>query len=96
MTNDDFYVRQETELALGRILLEPELVVPALIAALHDPDPGLVANAVVTLGDYGPDAKAAIPALLELSKTSNAGLKEQIKTSLRSIDREAADKANVR
>jgi hypothetical protein len=96
MTNDDFYVRQDAGLALDRIHLEPKLVVPAMIAALHDPAPNLVGNAVVTLGDYGPDAKAAIPALLELSKTSDAGLKEQIKTALRSIDRETADQAGMR
>jgi HEAT repeat protein len=96
MTNEDFCVRQDAQDALGRILSEPELVVPAMVAALHDPAPNLVGNAVVILGDYGPDAKAAIPALLELSKTNNAVLKDQTKWALRNIDRETADKAGLR
>lgn len=40
--------------------------VPALVQVLRDPEPGLRLNAAATLGQIGPAAKDAAPALVEL------------------------------
>ena len=45
-----------------------ELVVPALTAALSDPDRGVPLHAASALGRIGPKAKAAVPELLRLMK----------------------------
>ncbi len=95
MSSTNVWVRRDAELALGRILSEPELVVPAMTKALHDPDVYIPANAVVILGDYGPAAKAAIPDLVELLKTQNPVLQDQVKYALYRIDPVAAARAGV-
>jgi hypothetical protein len=56
--------------ALGGIHAEPDLVVPVLVKALQDPAPTIQRKAIAALGKYGPQAKGAFPALLELYNRS--------------------------
>ena len=97
--------RKQATQALGRIGVEPDTVVPALIAilrtetnaagrgaaalalahfdqlsgltvpwllaALHDPDAGVVSDVVDALGRLGPAAIAAVPQLRELAASPN-------------------------
>lgn len=70
-TNSD--VRAFAVYTLGRMALEPELVDPVLINALHDPDREVRYNAAFGLGALafmGGDGKPAIPALMATLKDS--------------------------
>jgi hypothetical protein len=48
--------------ALGKIHAQPEIVVPALIKALEEPEP--LGGLNEALGEFGPDAKSAVPAIV--------------------------------
>lgn len=93
LTNTESYVSLSATAALGQIRAEPKLVVPAMIKALHDPV--MINYAVDCLGNYGPEAKSAVPELLELLKTNNTQVRSQVRAALIRIDREAAAKAEV-
>jgi HEAT repeat protein len=54
----------------------PETVVPGLIAALDDADLRVRESAALRLRRFGPEAKAAVPRLLELLEQENRLLKE--------------------
>jgi len=58
-------IRMDSCLALGRIRARPELVVPALVEALHDrsPFPSVRYTAAEALGRFGNEAAEALPAL---------------------------------
>jgi HEAT repeat protein len=69
-------VRAFAAYTLGRMALEPEMVDPVLIKALHDPDRDVRYNAAFGLGSFafmGGDAKAAVPALIESLQDSYMG-----------------------
>jgi len=70
--------------ALGEIHARPELAVPVLPKALHDADPH-VRGSAIGLRDFGLDAKAAVPALLELLKDENSYAKGMAVAALREI-----------
>jgi hypothetical protein len=59
-------VRNNSIYALRQIHAEPELVVPAFISLLNDPENFVQAQAARGLGAFGGDAKTAFPALLAL------------------------------
>ena len=50
--------------ALGRIHAKPEVVVPALVRALDDPEDIRMGGAIEALGEFGPDARSAVPAIV--------------------------------
>ncbi len=52
--------------ALGQIHADSETVVPVLAGLVHSPNRGVAQVAVEALGQFGPAAKDAIPALLEV------------------------------
>ncbi len=58
-TNDE--VRLAAAYALGRLSMQPEMVVPNLMEALDDRD--LVRPAAVAIAAYGPAARSAVPRL---------------------------------
>lgn len=60
-------------------------IVPALIASLNDKSN--LAAAVAALGNYGPDAKAALPALARLKFDENALVREAVSKALEKIDK---------
>jgi len=79
--------------ALGDIHSQSPLVVPVLIAALHDPASEVQRQASLALGRYGEKAKAAVPALLEIRKHDRH---PWISSALKKIDPEVAAKAGVK
>ncbi len=66
--------RLEAISALGRIHAAPDLVVPTLIRLLNDRDAKIRTAAILSLSQYGADAKSAIPKLSELSNDQDLDL----------------------
>ena len=62
--------RQNAMYAIGMIHSDAPLVVPVLISALQE-HPSVGVAAISALEYYGPDAKAAVPALLNLTNDTN-------------------------
>ena len=52
---------------LGKIHSQPGSVLPVLIAALQDPSVPVRNSALFALGQYGPDANSAVPAIQQLA-----------------------------
>jgi hypothetical protein len=88
----DKEVRNSSFWALGRVHPSPEATIPVLIGGLDDSYQTARENAASALGfDYGPQAKAAVPALLRTLTTNVAA-----SHALSQIDPEAAAKAGVK
>jgi HEAT repeat protein len=93
-TNANRSIRADAVGALSRIYTEPDQRLRMLIECLHDPDDDLRRSAAVSLGALGRDAKAGVPALVELhNESSNVTTRLIVLETLRRIDPEAA--ANV-
>ena len=74
--------------ALGKIRAQPDRVVPVLVRVLHD-DEGLERYAAEALGMFGPAAKPAVPALIELlNHTRNARPRSNAVIAIKRIDPE--------
>ncbi len=58
----EFFVRANALEALTKITVDPDVVVPPLVAALQDKHGWTQKTAATLLGKLGPAAKAAIPA----------------------------------
>src|SRR5262245_7460215 len=85
-----FTLQELTALTLGRASAGTADAVPALMEALQAADKVSLRKAIVrALGDVGPEAKAAVPALRKLLSTRNADLRETVEESLRSIEGDA-------
>jgi HEAT repeat protein len=83
-------------LALGQIHAQPATVVPALTEMLREHDSGIRYWAACALGIYGPDAKSAVPLLIQCYH--GASVQNQIDDIggiIKKIDPEAATKATV-
>jgi HEAT repeat protein len=77
---------------LGRIGLEPKLVVPALGKALENPDAEVREKVIEALENFGPDAEPAVAMLLQtLTKTVQTDLQKQIAYTLGEIGPAAKD-----
>ena len=97
MGNTNAGAREIAVRALGEIHSQSQLVVPALIAALHDPAGEVQRQASLALGRYGETAKAAVPALLEILKYDrNPVDKFNAINALKAIDPEAVAEAGVK
>jgi HEAT repeat protein len=94
----DVGVRLSAFWALGDIRPDPLLAIPVLVAGLDDPFWPARANVARALQNYGPDAKAAVPALIKLVAASHsAGIEgDPFSDALKAIDPEAAAKAGVK
>ena len=62
-----------------------------LITSLKDPDVRARWLAATILGRYGPLAKSAVPALVELTKDANPRVAAEAVAALRRINPESAD-----
>jgi HEAT repeat protein len=72
--------------------------VPVLIELLRDADPDVGADAAYALARIGPEARAAVPALLDTLRRKDPGggrLREAAADALGRIDPEAAGNAGV-
>jgi hypothetical protein len=70
ITHTNWLVRDNAIFALRQIKPEARLVVPEFIKCLSDADPDVQAQAIFGLGDYGNEARAAVPQLLALYQSS--------------------------
>src|SRR6516162_9321846 len=73
--NTNVKVRRNAALALGFIKANQKEAVPALVAALKDPDGGVRRIAIGVLGMIGLGAKEAVPALIAALKDPDAGVR---------------------
>ena len=102
----DWDVRLSAAKALWSISKEPAEVVPALAgllggkwsAAAHAGDlrRRFLQEVIESLGRIGPQARAAIPSLLEKARDENRHVLESAIRALRQIDPDAATKAGLR
>jgi len=76
--------------SLGRIRCQPDVVVPLLIRYLDDDQ--FKDEAIEALGDFGPQAKEALPKLLPLLKVHDKDLHHAVVQALNKIDPEAGAK----
>lgn len=97
LEDDDVHFRRKLVVAISLIRAKPKLAVPALIRALKDKDTGdapgqaSVAYAAVTaLGNYGPAAAPAVPALLEATRSKYMTLRRLALVSLARIGAQPA------
>jgi HEAT repeat protein len=82
--DENEWVRSDSLWALSRIRPDFDLVASTLIEALDDPFPVARENAAIALGNYGPQARAALPALRR-----TRGVNRAADTSLLRIEPEA-------
>ena len=68
-------VRRAAAAALGKLRLEPRVVVPELAKRLDDGSPTVIQAAAVALGAYGAEAQEALPALQKAQKNAGADKK---------------------
>ena len=81
---DDAHPAHSTApVALGRIGLRPEVVVPALIDALTKRE--LRDAACIALGDFGPRAQSALPFLLRLAAEGQQGSHDYVSRAMQMI-----------
>src|SRR5262245_36055538 len=69
LQNPDMLVAGQSAAMLGQIRQHPEIVVPALMAALDDPRYHVRQCAAAALGKFGSDALPAVPKLKSLLGT---------------------------
>ncbi len=95
-TNTNAHVLCSAMHALVRISEEPDLVLPVLTNALRSAVPVVRMNAVLALGELGPDAKPAGPALVDMFNDSFPEVRRSATNAIKAIDTEAAAKAGVK
>ncbi len=95
-TSTEEEVRASAVFALGGIHAEPERVVSVLIKCLGDPSIEVRSEAAEGLGNFGENAKPAVPALVVLLQSPNQDVMNRAKAALLRIDAEAAARAGVK
>jgi HEAT repeat protein len=80
---------------LGRIHMEPEVVVPILMKTLN-PTNDILSTTITVLGEFGESAKPAVPALLRYLNNTDQYIRYVTTNALKQIDPEAAAKAGVK
>jgi HEAT repeat protein len=73
-----------------------EIMIPALVAALKDSNREVACYAAEALGGFGPQAKSAVPELLEALKRRDGRLREAAGKALKLVDPRKADQAGIR
>lgn len=92
-TNGQPWLRGKTLFTLGKVRADPQLVVPLLTNALHDPSPDVPVYALIALEQFGADAKLAVPTLVDYLKTDPT---TRSRDALKAIDPEAAARAGIK
>jgi RNA polymerase sigma factor (sigma-70 family) len=75
--------------SLGMIGQSPNEVIPVLVRNSKVNEMAVQSACINALGNYGPAAQGAVPALIELARTT-PNLKGNVKTALQKIDKNAA------
>ncbi len=83
LKHESVTVRREAVQMLGGI--QDISVVPLLIEALKDSDPGVRWRSIYALKNIGADAKAAVPLLITALNDSNEEVREQVVQALKKI-----------
>lgn len=97
ISDPQYPVRWNSIAALGRIHKRPELVLPALFPLLSQPTTGESERQIImltlgSLGKYGAQARAAIPAILPLISNDDAEIRTSARSALDQIEPGAADR----
>lgn len=94
-SNSPADARVDAAQALAIMSSQPQLAVPALIHGLADPEPQVRALSAESLGSYGTNAEATVPALVNLWKDTNTDVWENTADALLDIDPQAAAKLGI-
>jgi HEAT repeat protein len=92
LKDKDVDVRREAAWSLGTLQTDVENSANALAACLDDPSNEVKATAIQALEWFGPEAKPAVPRLIEFVKTNQLGLRVNAHRILLKVDPEAAGK----
>lgn len=90
-TNDNSLMRYAAALSLGMLHAKPELSIPALIKSFDDPDQMHRFSVVFALGEFGSEAKPAIPLLLQARKDTDADVRDFAGKILQKISPKSLD-----
>jgi HEAT repeat protein len=82
-------------IGLWKVRNVPSVAVPVLAASLSDANGNIRVTAAAALGDYGSEARQAVPALELLLNDPSELVRSSTTAALRKIDPEAAAKAGV-
>jgi HEAT repeat protein len=96
MKSDDPRTRLHAVHALYERTGQREVVLPALLEALQDPNPYVRRDAAKVLEKFDPPAQEAVPALLALLKDGVPSVRKTAGETLQKIDPGAAARAGVR
>ena len=97
LTNADHSIRLQAEFAVSQMQAQPDVFVPALVNSLKDPkNAPYIALIIQSLANYGPQAKAAVPALTNLLTNPDFGARRAATNALKQIDPIAAANAGVK
>ncbi len=96
LEDQDFHVRVEAAYSLWEINQNPRDVMPALIEILNnDRNYNAQRRAVEVVGHIGPDAKGAVPALINNLRLETGYARQRVIAALQKIDAETAARKGI-
>lgn len=95
-SDGDSIAKHYAGIQLRATYAHPDLSVPILIRALHDPKPGVRKAALNTLASIGVDAQPAVPGVINLLDDPDPGVRDSATNSLWAIDPKTAHKADIK
>jgi HEAT repeat protein len=85
LKDKDEMVAKDAAWSLGELQLEPDIVVPALISNANLSRPILCSFAIFALGEFGTNARPAVPLLLEALSSQDASVRSAATNALEGI-----------
>ena len=86
LTSDETVVRREALRSLGKLRerasIDPQIIIPALLNALADPEPSVREIAVTYLGIVRDDPAKAVPGLIEALSDEDPAVRRSAATAL--------------
>lgn len=86
LTSDETVVRREALRSLGKLRerasIDPQIIIPALLNALADPEPSVREIAVTYLGIVRDDSTKAVPGLIEALSDEDPAVRRSAATAL--------------